>query len=91
MIEVAFGENEAAGIRRKPAPDMVLKALEALHCTVQDAVYIGDSDVDLATARAAGMPCIGVSWGFRGRTFLEQQGADAIIDEPEQLENFFYN
>lgn len=91
VIEVAFGENEAAGIRRKPAPDMVLKALEALHCTVQDAVYIGDSDVDLATARAAGMPCIGVSWGFRGRTFLEQQGADAIIDEPEQLENFFYN
>lgn len=89
VIEVAFGENEAAGIRRKPAPDMVLKALEALHCTVQDAVYIGDSDVDLATARAAGMPCIGVSWGFRGRTFLEQQGADAIIDEPEQLENFF--
>lgn len=89
LIDVALGENEAAGIRKKPAPDMVFKALNGLECPVEKAVYVGDSDVDLATAKAAGMPCIGVSWGFRGRAFLEQHGADVIIDKPNELEKFF--
>jgi len=89
IISVALGENEKAGIRKKPAPDMVFQALELLHCSADRAVYIGDSDVDLATAKASGIPCIGVSWGFRGRAFLEAQGADHIIDTPEQLRPFF--
>lgn len=91
VIDVALGENEAAGIRKKPAPDMVFRALNTLGCPVGKAVYVGDSDVDLATAKAAGMPCIGVSWGFRGRDFLKEHGADIIIDKPEELENFFEN
>lgn len=91
VIDVALGENEAAGIRKKPAPDMVFRALDTLDCPVEKAVYVGDSDVDLATAKAADMPCIGVSWGFRGRDFLKEHGADVIIDKPEELENFFEN
>ena len=89
VIDVALGENEEVGVRKKPAPDMVYKALEVLQCPIEKAVYIGDSDVDLATAKAAGMPCIGVSWGFRGRRFLEEQGADYIIDKPDDLKKFF--
>lgn len=89
VIDVAYGENEAEGIRKKPAPDMVFRALKDLSSSVDEAVYIGDSDVDLATAAAAGMPCIGVSWGFRGRAFLEQNGVQRIVDDPEQLKEFF--
>lgn len=89
IMDVSYGENEAQGIRKKPAPDMVLQALEDLSCKKDQAVYIGDSDVDLDTAEAVGIPCIGVSWGFRGRTFLEEKGVTVIIDRPEQLEDFF--
>ena len=72
LLDVALGEMEEMGIRKKPAPDMVYKALTELQCDKKNAVYIGDSDVDLATAKASEMDCIGVSWGFRGRTFLER-------------------
>lgn len=64
-IEVAIGENEAAGIRKKPAPDTVFAALKELGVEKECAVYVGDSDVDIATARNAGIPCISVLWGFR--------------------------
>ena len=77
------------GIRKKPALDMVYKALTELQCDKKNAVYIGDSDVDLATAKASEMDCIGVSWGFRGRAFLEEHGADYIVDKPEEIEKFF--
>ena len=89
LLDVALGEMEEMGIRKKPAPDMVYKALAELRCDKKNAVYIGDSDVDLATAKASEMDCIGVSWGFRGRTFLEEHGADYIVDKPEEIEKFF--
>ena len=76
-IEVAIGEDEAAGIRRKPAPDTVFVALKAL--------YVGDSDVDIQTARNAGLPCISVLWGFRDRDFLLQNGAETFISTPSEL------
>jgi len=82
-IRVAIGENEAAGIRKKPAPDTVFEALRQLHTS--EAIYVGDSDVDLLTARHAGMPCVSVLWGFRDRDFLEQHGADIFISHPHQL------
>lgn len=91
VIEVAYGEKEEEGIRKKPAPDMVFRALEELSSSVDEAVYIGDSDVDFATAEAAGMSCIGVSWGFRGRAFLEEKGVQVIVDKPEQLKKYFEN
>ena len=84
-IEVAIGENEAEGIRKKPAPDTVFAALRQLGVGKEYAVYIGDSDVDIETARNAGLPCISVLWGFRDRKFLLQHGATAFITAPDAL------
>ena len=84
-IEVAIGEDEAAGIRRKPAPDTVFAALKALGVGKENAVYVGDSDVDIQTARNAGIPCISVLWGFRDRDFLLQNGAETFISTPSEL------
>ena len=72
-VQVAVGERE--GVARKPAPDMVRFALDSLGVSAAEAVYVGDSDVDLATARNSGLPCISVLWGFRNRAFLESHGA----------------
>lgn len=94
MISVAIGEHEAEGIRKKPAPDTVFEALKQLNNTEssvnsiekqETAVYIGDSDVDIATAHNAGLPCISVLWGFRDRSFLEAHGGTTFIEQPEEL------
>lgn len=93
-IEVAIGEHEAEGIRKKPAPDTVFEALRQLNTdpsklnTEPSAVYVGDSDVDLLTARNSGLPCISVLWGFRDREFLLQHGATTLINRPEELLEF---
>ena len=84
-IAVAAGENEAAGIRRKPAPDMVFAAVRQLGASLSDCVYVGDSEVDLYTARAAGMDVISVLWGFRDREQLEREGAERFARTPEEL------
>lgn len=73
LIDVAVGER--SGSRRKPAPDSVLQALEELGVAQSRAVYIGDSDVDIKTAKNAGTDCISVDWGFRSREFLLENGA----------------
>lgn len=78
QIPVAIGERE--GIRKKPAPDTVLQALRELGVERERAVYVGDSDVDIETARNSGMDLISVSWGFRSREFLLEHGA-----VPEQI------
>jgi phosphoglycolate phosphatase len=83
MFDYAVGEKK--GARRKPYPDSVYDVLEKLGVEKAEAVYIGDSDVDVSTARNAGMNVIGVSWGFRGRKLLCSYGADVIIDKPEEL------
>lgn len=84
-IEVAIGENEAEGIRKKPAPDMVFEALNRLGAEAESAVYIGDSDVDIQTARNAGVLCISVLWGFRNRKFLLEHGAQRFIEKPSEI------
>ena len=84
-IDVAIGETP--DVKRKPAPDMVEKAIELLGCEHDEAVYVGDSEVDLATAHNASLPCIAVSWGFRDKDFLIEQGAKTIIDSPSELLN----
>lgn len=84
-IEVAVGEHEAEGIRKKPAPDTVIEALSQLGVSVDNAVYVGDSDVDLQTARNAGLPCISVLWGFRDKDFLLAHGATTFITSPQEL------
>ena len=84
-IEVAIGEHEAQGIRKKPAPDTVNEAFRQLGVGKVRAVYVGDSDVDILTARHSGLPCISVLWGFRDRDFLIQHGAETFISAPSEL------
>jgi phosphoglycolate phosphatase len=79
-VDVAIGDRE--GLPRKPAPDSVLMALNELGSTIENAVYVGDSDVDIKTAGNAGLPCISVLWGFRDRKFLEENGADIFAETP---------
>ncbi len=84
-IDVAIGENESEGIKRKPAPDMVFKAISELGVKAEDCVYIGDSDVDLQTARNSNLPCISVLWGFRDKKFLSSLGADTFAEVPADI------
>lgn len=87
-IQVAIGEKE--GVQRKPAPDTVFAALQELGMEKETAIYIGDSEVDLATARNAGIPCISVLWGFREREFLEECGADMFAETPKDVSDFLF-
>lgn len=82
-IDVAIGERP--GMQRKPAPDMVDLALSELGVNKDEAVYVGDSDVDIMTARNAGLPCISVLWGFRDRDFLIQHGATTFAEKPTDI------
>ena len=85
LVDVAVGENEAAGIRKKPATDIVDEAFRQLGVGKHHAVYVGDSDVDLQTARNSQLPCISVLWGFRDRDFLMAHGAETFAETPEDL------
>ena len=87
LFDVALGEK--TGVSKKPSPDMVNATLSVLGVEKESAFYIGDSDVDFETAKNSSLDFIGVSWGFRGRKFLENLGAKNIIDSPEELLNFF--
>lgn len=82
-IELAIGERE--GIRRKPAPDSLNEVLSTLGISKEEALYVGDSDVDIQTAENANMRCISVSWGFRDAKFLKEHGAEHIIKKPMEL------
>lgn len=82
-MEAAIGES--ATISRKPAPDSVFEALRRLGSNYKKAIYVGDSEVDFATAQNAGLPCISVAWGFRSEEFLRQIGATTIIHKPAEL------
>ncbi len=83
VIDVAIGDSEDTA--NKPAPDMVYKAVKELGAETDSCVYIGDTDVDLETAKNSGMDCITVSWGFRSRAELEGYGAEMIIDAPDEI------
>lgn len=82
-VEVAIGERE--GISRKPAPDSVNEALRLLQVDKAHAVYVGDSDVDILTAKNATIRSISVSWGFRDEAFLFANGAEIMIRSPLEL------
>lgn len=83
IIDVAIGEKR--GVRRKPFPDMVNIALEKLEVKAEETIYVGDSEVDMATARNAGIPCISVLWGFRDRDFLREIGAFQMVETPQEI------
>jgi phosphoglycolate phosphatase len=83
VIDVAIGEQP--GIPRKPEPDMLYNALAQLGVDASEAIYVGDSDVDLQTAANAGLPCISVLWGFRSRNFLVAHGATMLAETPQDI------
>lgn len=83
QIPVAVGES--AEIARKPAPDMVFSAMKKLGCAAEDAVYIGDSEVDVLTAKNAGLPCFSVGWGFRTPQELFDLGISEVYRSPSAL------
>ena len=83
QFDIAIGERE--GVRKKPAPDSVYEVLKEFHLGKDEVIYIGDSDVDYATARNAGVDCILVEWGFRDRAFLESLGATVFAKKPEDI------
>ena len=82
-ISVCVGDRP--DIARKPAPDGVYAALAELGSDVEHAVYVGDSEVDVETARNAGLPCLSVSWGNRTGNALRRAGAVAISHTPAEL------
>ena len=83
LVDVAIGERE--DIRKKPAPDTVEEALRRLKAGCSHAVYVGDSDVDIQTAKNSGLPCISVLWGFRDKDFLLAHGATTFVASPHEL------
>ena len=86
LFDYAQGQKE--GIRRKPEPDGVWYLMEQMHVSKEECLYIGDSEVDAATGRNAGLQTIGVLWGFRDRKTLETAGVDDLIDRPDELLQF---
>ncbi|NLV86231.1 MAG: HAD family hydrolase [Clostridiales bacterium] len=87
LMQAAIGEQ--AGMKRKPADDMVNEALRLLGSSKQEAIYIGDTEVDIETAKNSRLDFVCVSWGFRDRKQLEDAGAEKIFDRAEELLEFF--
>lgn len=86
VFESAVGES--AEVRRKPAPDSVNAAAKLMGIAKSDCVYIGDSEVDILTAQNAGMDCISVTWGFRDRDMLKENGAQILLDTVQELKDY---
>lgn len=85
MFHMAVGEKE--NVRKKPAPDAVYTVLEELQVEKENAVYIGDSEVDIETAKNAGLEAVLVSWGFRDTDFLQERGAKRIVATANELKS----
>lgn len=84
LVSLAVGELE--GVRRKPYPDMVEAAARQLNVPLARCLYVGDTEVDIETAKNAGIDCACVTWGFRTREQLKKAGASIIVDTPGELE-----
>ena len=83
LIDFTVGQID--GVAQKPQPDGIIYVLQKLGVSKDKAVYVGDSEVDCFTAKNAGIPCIGVTWGFRDKSVLLESGADFIVDTPEEI------
>lgn len=83
LFDVAVGEMP--GIRRKPAPDLVFKAMEEMGADPAQTVYVGDTEVDIATAGNSNLPCICVTWGFRDLEEIIDLGADVYCNTTEEV------
>ena len=92
VVEEVFGrgrfdqiQGQKEGVPRKPDPSAALAIAKSLGATVEETIYIGDSEVDIATGRAAKMLTIGVAWGFRGAKELKEAGAAYIVGSPDEI------
>lgn len=85
LIDLAAGQTDTR--KRKPAPDGVLYAMDFLGADKDHTIYIGDSEVDVETARNSNLPCIGVTWGFRDRSVFVERNAEYIVDTPDEILN----
>ncbi len=83
LIDVALGESSS--VAKKPAPEMIELALNKLVSNKKSAVYVGDSEVDVITAKNADIDFIGVTWGFRDREILSALGAKTLISSPLEI------
>lgn len=83
LIDIALGTRDFS--KTKPNPESTLEIIEALHANKKDCVFVGDSDVDILTAKNAGIDYISVSWGFKSKEFLIEHGAQIVIDSPLEL------
>lgn len=83
-VDIAIGES--VDVRRKPEIDGVLKAVKELNSTLEKSIFIGDSDVDIKTARNANIPCISVLWGFRDKEYLIEQGGKIFANNTKDIE-----
>lgn len=83
LINIAIGESY--DVKRKPAPDSIFAAIKSLGSDIKKTIFVGDSETDVQTAKNAGIPIIGVTWGFRTRETLRNEGADYLIDTPKEL------
>ncbi len=88
LLLAAVGENEAEGIRKKPAPDSLFAVMKELGAEKGSTLYVGDSEVDIETAANAGVDCMCVTWGFRDKEFLRSQGGKLFADSPMELLHF---
>ena len=89
LIDEAQGENEAQGVKRKPSPDGVYAIMERLSAKAEETVFIGDSEVDIRTAENAGVDCLAVTWGFRDKQELIENGGKTLVATPKELLQFF--
>lgn len=85
LVDIAIGENEKAGIKKKPAPDTVNQVLKNFNISNEEAIYIGDSEVDIMTAKNSNMDCISVTWGFKDKEFLLANDAKIIVNSPDEI------
>ena len=88
LLQEAVGENEAAGIAKKPAPDSLLAVMKKLNAKGEETVYVGDSEVDIQTAKNAGVDCISVTWGFKDEVFLRENDAKTLVKKPFEILEF---
>lgn len=84
---VEFTVGQVDGMAQKPQPDGIYRVLKKLGVSKDNAVYVGDSEVDCVTAHNAGIPCIGVTWGFRDGEVLKAHGANFIVNNPQEILN----
>ena len=85
LITVAVGESPL--VKKKPAPDSVLKVMELLNVNKDEVVFVGDADTDIETSKNASIKCVSVLWGFRSKEFLESKGGQIFVNKPLEILN----